>query len=42
MSESPKERFIWIKALKEEIAKAKNQMEDKEDITQLQVLFKNL
>ena len=41
MSETPKERFIWLKALKEEIAKVKNQMEEKDDITQLQVLLNN-
>lgn len=37
MAQTPKERYIWIKALKEEICKAKDQMEEKEDITQLQV-----
>ena len=39
MSETPNERYLWIKALKEEIVKARNQMEDKEDIPQLQVFL---
>jgi len=39
MGETPKDRFMWIKALREEISKARNQMIEKEDITQLQVDF---
>lgn len=38
MAETPKDRYLWIKSLKEEIMKCKNQMEEKDDITQLQVI----
>ena len=37
MAETAKDRHLWIKALREEILRARNQMIEKEDITQLQV-----
>lgn len=37
MAETPKDRFLWIKTLREEVIKARNQSTEKEDITQLQV-----
>ena len=42
MAETPKDRFLWIKALREEILRARNQMIEKEDITQLQVKLNRL
>lgn len=39
MAETSKERYLWIKALKDEISKGKNQLEEKDDIAQVQVKY---